>query len=170
MKKLFALLIVAAMVLSLAACGGSEKPGPAEPDTKDAAAEAPQSGEATDAATDEPTDAAPDDTARAAAGKEKIAGEWTMNGVNDISLVFNEDGTGAYNFLTEKNVTFTYLVYISPELSEDECMIKLTCDTGEVEDFRFFFNRDTGHLCFHSGEGGGYHGVLEYDEWTRKAA
>ena len=32
MKKLFAMMLSAAMMLSLAACGGTEEPAPAEPD------------------------------------------------------------------------------------------------------------------------------------------
>ena len=168
MKKIFAFLIVTALILSLSACGGNGKGNPSESDKQDTITEAPQSDQETEELTDEPTTEQLDDTARAEEGKSKILGAWTMNGVEEITLVFNEDGTGEYNFLTEKNITFTYLVYITETLSDDECMIKVTYDTGEAEEFRFFFNHDTGHLCFHSSEGGGYNGVIDYDEWTKK--
>ncbi|MBQ6067683.1 MAG: hypothetical protein IJK89_12790 [Clostridia bacterium] len=168
MKKVWAFLIAAAMILSFAACGGAGKNAPSGPDAKDAVTEAPQSDEATEDAAAEPTTEQLDDTARAEEGRSKLVGSWNMDGVDEISLVFNEDGTGEYNFLTEKHITFTYLVYITQELSDDECMIKVTYDTGDAEDFRFFFNRDTGHLCFHSSEGGGYNGVIDYSEWTGK--
>ena len=168
MKKISALLIAAALVLSLAACSGAGKNAPSEPDTKNTVADAPQSDEETAEATDETTAGPLDDTARAEEGRSKLLGTWTMSGVDEISLAFNEDGTGAYKYLDLKTITFTYSVYITDALSDDECMIKVTYDTGDVEDFRFFFNRDTANLCFHNSEGGGYNGVIEYNEWTRK--
>ena len=164
MKKLLALLIVTALVLSLAACGDAGKNDPSEPDTKETFTDAPQS----DEVTDEPTTEQPDDTGRAEEGRSKILGTWTMNGVEEISLTFNEDGTGEYKYLDIKTVTFTYSVYITEALKSDECMIKVTYDTGDVEEFRFFFHYETGHLCFHNSEGGGYHGVIDYEDWTKK--
>ena len=167
MKKILAFLVLTVLILSLVACGDTGKNSPSETDTKETVAETTHSDEVTEDETEETTEL-PDDAARIEEGESKILGNWYMDGIDEISLVFNEDGTGEYNFLTEKKITFTYSVYITQELSDDECMIKATYDTGEVEDFRFFFNRDTGHLCFHSSEGGGYNGVLEYAEWTRK--
>lgn len=44
----------------------------------------------------------------------------------------------------------------------------MSYDTGETEDILFFFNDETGHLAFHNSENGGYNGVIDCAEWTRK--
>ncbi len=117
---------------------------------------------------------APDDNALAEAEKAKLVGEWNLDGIDEIGLSFNEDGTGAYHFLTEKTITFTYFVYVSHReyangAPYDDYLLKMSYDNGEVEDILFFFNDETGHLAFHNSEHGGYNGVIDYAEWTRKA-
>ena len=93
MKKLFALIITAALILSFAACGGSGKNDPSEPDAKDTDAQVSQSEAVTEDAAGEPSAEQPDDDALIEAEKAKLTGKWTMNGVEEISRVFNEDGT-----------------------------------------------------------------------------
>ena len=173
MKKLIALLITAALTLSFAACGGPGKNAPSEPNAEDTAAEAPQGDEGTEEAAEAPADEPQDDAALAEAEKAKLIGEWNMSGVDDILLTFNEDGTGAYKFLTEKNITFTYLVSVSHKEygngePYDDYLLNLSYDTGDVEDIIFFFNDETGNLVFHNSDNGGYSGVIDYNEWTRK--
>ena len=172
MKRIFAVLLATVLLLSLAACGGRNSPSDSEESVP--AAEAPQISEEPEAAPAEETPEPPDDNALAEAERAKLIGEWTMDGINEISLVFNEDGTGAYHFLTEKTVTFTYFVYVSHReynngAPYDDYLLKMTYDNGEVEDIIFFFNDETGHLAFHNIEHGGYSGVIDYNEWTRKA-
>ena len=174
MKRLFAILIVTALLLSLAACGGSGTNSRPEPDMSGgAAAPVPQADEGPGAASAEETPEPPDDDALAEAEKAKLIGEWTMEGVNEIALTFREDGTGAYRFLSEKTVAFTYLVTVSHRefangAPYDVFLLKMSYDTGETEDILFFFNDETGHLAFHNSENGGYNGVIDYAEWTRK--
>ena len=174
MKKLFAILLVTASLLSLAACGGSDNSSQGKPDMSSTAAEAPQSEAEPEAVPAEETPEPLDDEALAEAEKAKLIGDWTMNGVEEIGLTFNEDGTGVYHFLNEKIITFTYLVCVSHReynigAPYDDYLLKMNYDTGEVEDIIFFFNDETGHLAFHNSEHGGYGGVLDYNEWTRKS-
>lgn len=174
MKKVFVLLLATALLLSLAACGGSGKNSSSNSGVNNTAAEAPQIEEKPEAAPAEETPEPPDDEALAEAERAKLVGEWNMNGVDQIGLTFNADGTGTYHFLDEKIVTFTYLVSVSHRAYNngapyDDYMLKMTYGTGEVEDIIFFFNEETGNLCFHNSEHGGYGGVLDYAEWTRKA-
>ena len=168
MKKLFAFLTVTALLLSLAACGGAGKSDSSESDKKDNVTATQQNNGETENVPDESTSGQPDIEAIAETAKAKLIGKYNMSGVDDISLVFNEDGTGEYKFLNEKRITFTYLVYAKEGMMDGDCMIKMTYDTDEVEDNIFFFNRDTGNLCFHNSENGGYNGVIEYSEWMKK--
>ncbi len=173
MKKLFALIITAALILSFAACGGSGKNDPSEPDAKDTDAQVSQSEAGTEDAAGEPSAEQPDDYALIEAEKAKLTGKWTMNGVEEISLVFNEDGTGRYTFMSDKNIGFTYVVSVSHETygngaAYNDFLLNMTYETGEVEDIIFFFNEETGNLAFHNSENGGYSGVIDYAEWTRK--
>ena len=74
--------------------------------------------------------------------------------------------------MTEKNISFTFLVSVSHKTFNngapyDDYMLKLSYDTGDVENVIFFFNDDTGNLVFHNSDNGGYCGVIDYDEWTK---
>ena len=173
MKKFLALLIAAALILALAACGKTEKDNASEPDTNDTVSAAPQSDKETEAETetDTLTDEAPVEEL-----KEKITGEWGFPGdgsSEDIEhLTFNADGTGTYRALPDKNYTFHYMIHIDHTTYGNgepyvENMFKIDYDTGESEDFIFFFT-DEGKLAFHNSENGGYSGVMSFiDAYTK---
>ena len=164
MKKIFALLIVTVLVLSLAACGNSSKDVTAAAD-----AQVTQAIEETAAETEAPTE----NPKMAVIGKDQLVGSWTYPGMEDFEkLTFNDDGTGTYVSLDGKDLTFIYAInpttetYGNGEEYVDNHMI-VEYDTGETEDIIIFFNEDD-HLCFHNSENGGYNGVFSFPEWARE--
>ena len=175
MKKVFALFIALFCILSLAACGNSGKNNSPEPGTDDTASVSAQELQ-TDAATDAPTDEAQDDDAAVEALKEQIVGVWGFpgdGGEDAERLTFNADGTGEYQTLNDKRMSFTYEIYIDHRTYNNgapytENMFHMEYDTGETEDFIFFFT-EAGKLAFHNSDNGGYNGVLDYfDNYTKE--
>ena len=194
MKKLFAILLAAALILSLAACGKSApKSGddsgestaaepvttaektepsteaPTEPETEPATEPAPE----TEAVTEAPETEASDD-ALIEEARTQLMGEWTVSGVDMERLTFREDGTGTYTGIFDKDCTFTYVVSILH--TEDNWvsdgtinLLHVTYDTGDAEDITFDFRGDAGEkMVFHSGDySSGYSGFLNFDEWVR---
>lgn len=164
MKKLIALLIVCALALSLAACGG--KNDPTEPAGNETTAEATTAEAATDEAT-EPEETEQTDEDLLAELTERLTGVWGYpgDGSEDFEqLTFNADGTGSYRGVPDKQYTFTYAIRIDHRTYANgapyvEYMIKLDYDNGVTEDNIFFFT-DTGKLAFHNAEDGGYSGQI----------
>ena len=162
MKKLIALLIVCALALSLAACGG--KNDPTEPASNDetTAEAAPM-----DTETTEPEETEQTDEDLAAELTERLTGTWGCpgDGSEDFEqLTFNADGTGSYRGVPDKQYTFTYVIHIDHRTYANgapyvEYMIKLDYDNGVTEDNIFFFT-DSGKLAFHNAEDGGYTGQI----------
>ncbi|MBQ7687848.1 MAG: hypothetical protein IJT27_01390 [Clostridia bacterium] len=174
MKKTVALLIALAFILSLAACGNSGKNNAREPGADNTVSGAAQDLQ-TDAA-DEPADEAQDDAAAVEALKEQIVGVWGFpgdGGEDAERLTFNADGTGEYQTLNDKRMSFTYEIYIDHRTYNNgapytENMFHMEYDTGETEDFIFFFT-EAGKLAFHNSDNGGYNGVLDYfDNYTKE--
>ena len=175
MKKGFTLFIALFFILSLVACGNSGKKDAPEPGTEDTASGFAQELQ-TDAATDAPTDAQ-DDAAAVKALEEQIVGVWGFpgNGGEDAErLTFHADGTGEYQTLNDKHISFSYEIYIDHRTSYNngvpytENMFHMEYDTGETEDFIFFFT-ESGKLAFHNSENGGYNGVIDYfDNYTKE--
>lgn len=175
MKKIVALLIAALLILSLAACGNSDKDGSSEKDKGKSTAEATQKAEETEAPAEEVTEApepTEEDPNMVVIQQEELIGSWTFPGMEGYEeLTFNEDGTGSYKGINDKDLTFTYTV--SPETrqfanGEDYInnMLKIEYSTGEAEDIVIFYNEEH-HLCFHNSENGGYSGVISYAEWVK---
>ena len=185
MKKILALLIASALILSLAACAASGRNDTAGADDEtdhtetEAPAEAPQAGEAAEEAAGLPgtVEAAgeaagtqetgpEDDAAAAEALKETILGDWVYpgGGYELEHLTFNADGTGTYTGLEDRQYSFTYDVMLDHRTygngeAYTENMLRMAYDTGETEDIIFFFN-DSGQMVFHDSENGGYTGVM----------
>ena len=165
-----------AMILSLAACGGSDKSSTTEPETSNTSTEAPQSDRETEEATDALTEEPLDDDAAIETLKETIVGDWGFPGdgsFEDIEhLTFREDGTGTYKG-PDKNYTFTYVIHVDHRTYNNgaayvENMLKMSYSTGETEDIIFFFT-EQGKLAFHNSENGGYNGVMEnLDVFTKE--
>lgn len=176
MKKLFALLCAAALAVSLAACGGSGKDDTAQSANETSAAVTTQTAETTEAVTEAPAETeAPteEDPRMVVIKKEELVGDWTVTGMEEFEhLTINEDGTGTYKGINEKDLSFTY--ELSPELKHfnngEEYinnMLKVKYDNGESEDIIIFFT-DQGKLAFHNSDNGGYSGVMNYiDAWTK---
>ena len=177
MKKVFALFIALGLILSFAACGNSGKNNTPESGTDDTASESAQDVSTTDEATPASTDDAADDAAAVEALKEQIVGVWGFpgNGGEDAErLTFHADGTGEYQTLNDKHISFSYEIYIDHRTSYNngvpytENMFHMEYDTGETEDFIFFFT-ESGKLAFHNSENGGYNGVIDYfDNYTKE--
>ena len=170
MKKILALLIVLKLIVSLAACGNSGKG-----DVKEtSAAEATQKVEETAAEieTEAPATEQPDDDTVIAEQMAKLIGSWTYPGMDDYErLTFNDDGTGTYKGINDKDLSFNYTVSVDhKEYGNGEkyinTMLKMDYSTGETEDIIFWFNSDT-EMAFHNSEDGGYSGVLNFAEYTR---
>lgn len=168
MKRLFAILIAAALVLSLAACSGSGSSGKSDP----TAAETTLTAELTEAATEEPAQTEADDAALIEETQKQLVGNWSYTGMEDIlRLTFNEDGTGSYTGLDGASFTFTYTITpVHKEYGNGKPYIDKTMtvnyDNGETEDIVIDFL--DGNLTFHTTDGGGYSGKMtDYGAWIR---
>ncbi len=177
MKKVFAMLIAAVLVLSLAACGDSDKGKSSDSGKDSSAVEATQKAEeteaATEAVTEEPATEQVDDDTLIADRKKNLIGNWSYTGMEDyLKLVFNEDGTGSYHGIGGEDITFTYQIAVDhKEYGNGEpyvnTLLKMKYDTGETEDIIFWFNSET-DMAFHNSDDGGYSGVLSYNEWIKQ--
>lgn len=194
MKKLFAILLAAALILSLAACGKSDSEGKGD-SGESTTAEPVRTEEKTEPATDAPTETetepvtepepeteavteAPEteasDDALIEEALTQLMGEWTVSGVDMERLTFREDGTGTYTGIFDKDCTFTYAVSILH--TEDNWvsdgtinLLHVAYDTGESEDITFDVRGDAGEkMVLHNGDyTSGYSGFLNFDEFVR---
>lgn len=169
MKKLFALLLAAALLLCLAACAKTESP--ADGTTTEAA---PVS-EPTEAAADTP--APTGDAAHINEIKTQLIGSWHFYGYDGVKLTFRDNGTGSYLGLDGTERSFLYLVTVmrgkfSNGTEYDYDMLKVEYDNGASENIVIDFREENGtKLILHSfeedGYSGGYSGVIEFDDWTK---
>lgn len=175
MKNLIALLIAVILILSLAACGNSDKGGSSEKDKSEATAAATEKVEETEAPTEAATEApepTEEDPNMVVIQQDELIGSWTFPGMEGYEeLTFNEDGTGSYKGINDKDLTFTYtLAPVTKQFANGadyiDNMLSMAYSTGETEDIIVFFN-DEHHLCFHNSENGGYNGVISYPEWVK---
>lgn len=170
MKKILAFLLAAMLTFSLAACGSARKDKPAETRDEQPAA-APQPVEEPEETPE--ADPETDDDALVEELKNILVGEWYVAILDLEQLTFREDGTGHYVGINDKDLSFTYRVYVDhmtygngvPYINN---MLEIHYDTGETELIIFFFN-EQGQMGFHNSDDGGYSGVINYiDVWTKK--
>ena len=157
MKKIIMLLIAAALMLSLAACGSDEKGKFSDSDL-------------TAVSSEEGADAA-----LIRSSKAKLLGTWTVSGVDMEQLTFNEDGTGTYEGVFDKKWDFTYTVstYHQKYNNGDEkvvALLSVSYKTGESEDITFEFRGDADEkMVFHNSDyTSGYSGYFNFDEYVRQ--
>ena len=162
MKKLFELLIVILLAVSMTACGSSGKEEPA-PEGNDIPVEETETGESE---TEEMSDEELIEVL-----KERLIGEWHYPGIDEERLIFNNDKTGTHDGIYAKQ-EFTYTVSIDHKEYGNgkpyiNYMLHMKYDTGEEEDIIFFFNEERETMAFHNSEDGGYSGVLGFEEWIK---
>lgn len=169
MKRIIALLILTALVFSLASCGGANE-------NTESSVE-PVTTAASEAATEAETEGAPDFDAMAEELKAQIVGSWTfynrMYKTTSNHLVFNEDGTGSYqggvaeDGKYEHDYTFTYTISVDySEYSDKYFTNTLTVnynETGETEKRALSFLED-GTMMLGQIE----NWIIQYDEYIRE--
>lgn len=160
MKKIITLLIAAALMLSLTACGDSGSEGKEKVSNSNLPAVSSEED---------------GDSSLIKASQAKLIGTWTISGVDMEQLTFNEDGTGTYEGIFDKKCTLTYTVstYHQVYNNGDEKVVALmsvSFSTGEAEDITFEFRGDADDkLVFHNSDyTSGYHGYINFDEYERK--
>ncbi len=169
MKKQFAFLIAAALILSIVSFAACGKTGDSVNGTEPTEEET-LSAEENDAGTEAPEATEADDSALIDELKEKVVGEWGFPGdgkETDLErLTFNADGTGEYISLpSNRTLSFSYAISIDHRTYNNgeaytENMLHMSYDTGESEDIIFFFN-ENGQMAFHDSDNGGYNGVMD---------
>ena len=177
MKRFITLLLAAALIFSLAACGDSGSDKKSENVEEKSTAEATQAVEETEAATEEATQEATevDDDTLIKETMAKLVGDWTYTGMEDfVTLTFNEDGTGSYKGIDDADLTFTYTLTMEhKEYNNGEPYIdktlKMNYSTGESEEIVIrFLEEATETMTFSTADGGGYTGVIGYyGGWIR---
>ena len=173
MKKLFSLLLAAAMLLCLAACSKKDEK-PADPATE-ASTEAAPVPTLTEAATEAP--ASTEDLARINGIKTDLIGSWHFYGYDGVKLTFRDNGTGSYLGLDGTERSFLYLVIVTRGTFANGAeyvydMLKVEYKNGVSENIVVDFREENGtKLILHSfeedGYSGGYSGVIDFDEWTK---
>lgn len=170
MKRLFTILMIALLSLSLAAC---EKKEPVE------TIEEPDDTISEPVENNEPSEPTDDDLLKEI--KAELVGLWKCNGWEELEqLTFNDDYTGHYEGL-DKSYDFTYSIVVdrldTPNNGRDiEYVMTVSYDTGDTEDIRFITG-DRGisgpegvtKMLFQSIEHGGYSGMINnLDVWVKQ--
>lgn len=173
MKKLIAILTAAMMIISLAACSNSGK-GNETVINDSSLAESSKAEETTVQATTVEETTVADETSFIEESKKQLIGSWTINGVDDESLIFNEDGTGSYKGIFDKDCSFTYTVSVFHEKFNNGeenlvALMSVSFDTGETEDITFEVRDESSEkLVFHNSDyTSGYSGVFNFDDYIR---
>ena len=177
MKKIAALIIASAFILTLAACSSSGKGKSSEKEQSVTAAETTQKAQETTAAETTEAETLVPDTTEADPNmvvieKEQLIGDWAYPSLEDVvKLTFNANGTGSYTGLNHESLSFTY--ELTPELKHFNNgsehinnVLKMSYANGEAEDI-IIFNMENGCLGTHNSEDGGYGGILEFSEWKK---
>ena len=158
-RRITALLIAAALLMALTACGddGSDD----KENVSDSDAMAVSSQEDSDAAL-------------IYASKAKLYGTWTFSGVDLEQLTFKKDGTGTYEGIFDKKCTFTYTVSTYHQVYNNNsekviALMSVSFSTGESEDITFEFRGDNDEkLVFHNSDyTSGYYGNFNFDEYVK---
>ena len=157
MKRIFTLLMIVLITLTVAGCGSSKKEEPTETNN--------------DTPPVEETEKEPTDEEIINQLTETLVGEWHYPGIDDEKLIFNADNTGKHDGVMSKQ-DFTYTVSVEHlEYANNgsylEYYLNMKYDTGEEEDIIFFFNDERGTMGFHNSDNGGYGGVLGFEEWKK---
>ena len=158
MRRLLTVLTIMLMVLSLSGCGNKkEEEAPVE-----------------DVVTDEPAEEKVSDEDLAASLSADLVGTWNYSTIEQEKLVFNGDGTGTYNSINNDDLTFNYKVTIEHRAFANgdpyDCYIlNMDFSNSEKEQNIFWFQNDE-HSVFamHNYENGGYSGVLQFNEYTKR--
>lgn len=168
MKRRFAVLLAAALLFCLAACGAETADAP---DASAATVEA-----ATDAAAG--TAALSDHFVQVGAIKAQLSGAWSYAGYDGVKLTFRDNGTGSYLGLDGAERSFLYLVNVSNETYANGAeyvnnVLIVKYDNGRSEQIAVDFPEEDGtKLVLHSveenGNTGGYSGLIDFDEWTKE--
>ena len=162
MKKLLTVFILMLMVLSIAGCGGKKEE------------EVPVEEPVETVEPDEPVEEKVSDEDLASSLTNDLIGTWWYTQVEPEKLVFNKDGTGAYNSINGDDLTFTYKVTIEHRTYAngepyDSYILNLDF-SNDVSEQNIFWFQDDEHNTFamHNYEDGGYFGVMQFSEYTRK--
>jgi predicted small lipoprotein YifL len=162
MKKLLTVLIMMLMVLSLAGCGSKKQEEvPVEQPTEVTEPE-------------EPVEETVSDEDLAASLAADLVGTWNYSSIEQEKLVFNNDGTGTYNSINNDDLTFNYQVTVEHRTYAngdpyDSYILNMDYSNGEKEQNIFWFQNDEHNMfALHDYEDGGYNGVLQFNEYTKK--
>ena len=170
MKKLFAVLLAAALLFTFAACGAESAD---VPDTSAATEQIPAPTKAA-----EETSAASGDFALIGEIKTQLVGDWKYSAYDGVKLTFRDNGTGSYLGLDGAERSFLYFVTVSHETYANGAeyinnVLKVAYNNGTSEEIAVDFPEEGGtKLILHSleenGYTGGYSGVIDFDEWTKE--
>ena len=104
------------------------------------------------------------DAELAEAAKDSLIGTWSYVGMEEVErLIFDEDGTGTYMGLSDRNYSFTYAVSIVHKEYNNgdpyiDTVLTISYNTGESEEIVIRFREDTQELTFSTADGGSYSG------------
>ena len=174
MRKLINALFAVLLFVSIAGCTGSSE----EESIDDAPAEsepAAQEIEDQEPVGSDETEKELSDEELAEEFRSRIVGEWTYQGLTNYEyLTINEDGTGSYVGIMDKDFTFDYQLYVvhreygNGEPFTDYTVI-IETDAGEREEIVLNVREDTGELTLHTGDSG-YSGTLfNFPDFIRRA-
>lgn len=167
MKKLFTILLLCAMLCTLAACGNGAEPAAAATESSEASVPAPTK------ATSE-TSALTDDGKLVADIKTQLVGDWAFSGVDGVKLSFRDNGTGSYLGLDGAERSFLYLLSVSHEAYNNgeeyvNYLMSVKYDNGASEDIVIDIrDNDGAELVLYGIDGGGYSGLIDFDVWTKE--
>lgn len=169
MKKLFAVLLAAALLFALAACSNAGAEPADTPDTAEPSAQVtlPQT------ETEAPA-ALTDDGKLVVDLKTQLIGDWGYSGYDGVRLTFRDNGTGSYLGLDGAERSFLYLLSVAHEAYNNgeeyvNYQMSLKYDNGASEDVIIDLRENDGtELVLHNSEGGGYSGLIDFDVWGKE--
>lgn len=168
MKKLFAVLLAAALLFTLAACSNAGAEPTDAPETTELPSEVTQAPEESEAPA-----ALTDDGKLVADTKTQLIGEWGSAGFDGVKLTFRDNGTGSYLGLDGAERSFLYLLSVAHEAYNNgeeyvNYQMSLKYDNGASEDVVIDIRDNNGaELVLHNTDGGGYTGLIDFDVWTK---
>lgn len=158
MKTLLKFTLLLLVIFMFAGCSGKKEEPVVEPEPVP---------EVTEDVVEEPVEEEKADPAKL------IIGSWKYPSIDDEVIVFNEDGTGHYKSVFEKEYDFNYHVevetreYNNGEKYESWIMY-VDFDNGVSEQNIFWFqDEENNKFALHDYEDGGYSGVFQFNEYER---